>query len=346
MSVQCVKLCSVILLQHFGETVQTVGECLATAVQSRTLGTVVKTTGLSRAQCVQSLAVLLKFHLATVQPSRNGLCAEYALRIESVLLVLRYPRYVHLVQSRTRTGEMGAALVEELLRSGSQTATRLLARCCDDTAKYPAFEGALLELVQANYVLRAPRLIEVQSDGAAADAATADRLMPKFVSEPNLLYVPPKLSAIEWEKLRQNDDFETSDKGESGVFMLCVFIIQPLFPYASFRVADIFWQVNTDRFHQDFRDGLIISAMERKYDANAGECMRYILQQMYVGTEPWMIYSNPISLVDIRHLVEARVPNTDAAKYLEQYVNIFRKPAPGSVSVGCVWVFFCLIKRI
>lgn len=214
MSVQCVKLCSVILLQHFGETVQSVGNCLATAVQSRTLGTLIKTTGLTRAQCVHSLSVLIKFHLASAQPSRNGLCAEYALRIENVLLILRYPRYVHLVQSRPITGEMCAALVEELLRSGSQTATRLLARCCDNKSKYPNYEAALLELVQANYILRAPRLIELHVDGAADNSnATADRLVPKFVSEPNLLYVPPKLSAIEWDKLRQNDAFETSDKG-------------------------------------------------------------------------------------------------------------------------------------
>lgn len=63
--------------------------------------------------------------------------------------------------------------------------------------------------------------------------------------------------------------------------------------------------------------------MERKYDSNAGECMKYILQQMYVCTQPWMTYSNPITLVDIRHLVEARVPNTEVAKYLDQYLNIF-----------------------
>lgn len=84
-----------------------------------------------------------------------------------------------------------------------------------------------------------------------------------------------------------------------------------------------------DRFHQDFRDTLMTSAVERKYDANAGECMKYILQQMYVCTQPWMTYSNPISLVDIRHMAEARSANTELIKFLDQYVNILRE---------CDWV--------
>lgn len=90
-------------------------------------------------------------------------------------------------------------------------------------------------------------------------------------------------------------------------------------------LADIFWLVNMDRFHQDFRDTLMTSAVERKYDANAGECMKYILQQMYVCTQPWMTYSNPISLVDIRHMVEARSPSAELLKFLDQYVTILRE---------------------
>lgn len=56
--------------------------------------------------------------------------------------------------------------------------------------------------------------------------------------------------------------------------------------------SDIFWYVNFKRFHQEFRDSLMISAIEKKIDTNAGECFKFILQQMYTRTEPWQIVKN------------------------------------------------------
>lgn len=96
--------------------------------------------------------------------------------------------------------------------------------------------------------------------------------------------------------------------------------IQNLYTWLFF--IDIYWMVNTDRFHQDFRDSLMISGIERKIGTNAGECMKYILQQMYVCTQPWLSYSNPISFVDIKHLVEAKSMNTEMIKFLDQYLAI------------------------
>lgn len=94
MSVQYGKLCSVILQQHFGETVQKVGDCLLSAIQSRTLSMIIKSTGLTKTEVSHALAILLKFRLAKFHLSKNELFIEYSLNIESVLLILRYPRYV------------------------------------------------------------------------------------------------------------------------------------------------------------------------------------------------------------------------------------------------------------
>lgn len=66
----------------------------------------------------------------------------------------------------------------------------------------------------------------------------------------------------------------------------------------------------------------MISAIERKIDANAGECMKFILQQMYLYSKPWISYSNPISLVDIKHLIDAKSLNLELMKYLDQYISI------------------------
>lgn len=195
------------------------------------------------------------------------------------------------VQTKQNNGQEAASIIEELLRAGSQTASKLLARCCDDKANYSLFEDTFVELCQTNYIFRAPTLV-------ASNPETA--LAPKFTIDENNLFTPPKLSAVEWENLRRDDTIETSDK-------------------------DIYWLVNTDRFHQDFRDAMMISAIERKIDTNAGECLKYILQQMYNCSQPWLSYSNPISFVDIRHLVEGKSMNLELIKYLDQYVSILCK---------------------
>lgn len=45
--------------------------------------------------------------------------------------------------------------------------------------------------------------------------------------------------------------------------------------------------MNFDRLHQDFRDNIMTTAVERKMGASAAECFKYILQQMYEKTDAW-----------------------------------------------------------
>lgn len=44
-----------------------------------------------------------------------------------------------------------------------------------------------------------------------------------------------------------------------------------------------------DKFHLDFRDSVMLSAITRQLDVNAAECLKFILQIMYTKTEPWQI---------------------------------------------------------
>lgn len=92
MSIQLGKLCSLILLQHFGENVQKVGDCLYAAVQSCTVSVIIKSTGLTKPEVTHALAVLIKFRLAKFAASKNELYAEYSINKENVLHILRYPR--------------------------------------------------------------------------------------------------------------------------------------------------------------------------------------------------------------------------------------------------------------
>lgn len=210
MSVKNAKLCSVLLLQHFGESVQSVGDCLFSAVQSRTLTTIIKNTGLTKSTVTHALAILLKFRLARFQPSKNELYAEYMLIRENVLLLLRYPRYVHLVNTKLKNGATAASIVEELLLSGSQTATRLLAKVCDDKTQFGMYEDTFLDLCQLNYIFRTPALVGPTGDQDGS-------LVPRFAVDETYLYIPPKLSSAEWDKMRNDERFESTDKGKKQI---------------------------------------------------------------------------------------------------------------------------------
>lgn len=52
--------------------------------------------------------------------------------------------------------------------------------------------------------------------------------------------------------------------------------------------------VNLDRFHQDFRDEIMVKAIERQIDLNASECFQFILQIMYSRTDPWFPVSSSL----------------------------------------------------
>ncbi|XP_037027606.1 DNA-directed RNA polymerase III subunit RPC3 [Bradysia coprophila] len=288
MSIQLAKLCSIIFERHFGKNVQIVGDCLFAAIQSRSLSMIVKNTGLPRSDVAHALAILIKFRLVKFDASANESFAEYSLNRDSILLILRFPRYVHLIQ--TKFGMVAAALVEELLRSGSQTASKLIAHCFDSKTKTSLTEhrDAFNELCQSMYVFRAPVVANKEQENVG---------VPRLQIDEHNLFATVDLDLNEITKLKEDSTVVTKDK-------------------------DVYWMVNTDRFHQEFRDELILSAVERKINPSASEVMKHILHQMYLRTKPWEPSSNPIPFVEIRQLVEKESSNLELIKYLDQYVSI------------------------
>lgn len=92
MSADYSHLCSAILEQCFGKVVQAVADCLFSAT-TRTLSQIVSSTKFTRKEVGLALAVLIKFRLVSFEPSKsNPFLAEYALRREDVICLLRYSR--------------------------------------------------------------------------------------------------------------------------------------------------------------------------------------------------------------------------------------------------------------
>lgn len=164
----------------------------------------------------------------------------------------------------------------------------MLAQCTDNSVKgnFEEHKNAFIDLCTSCYIFRAPKR-DIESTS----------IIPKFIVEEHTLFQAPTINLQEVLELKTNPDAITSD-------------------------SNVLWLVNTDRFHQDFRDALLISAIERKIDGNAAECVKFIIQQMYVNTQPWAKCSNPINYVDISHLIERKSTNSELAKYLNEYLNI------------------------
>lgn len=99
--------------------------------------------------------------------------------------------------------------------------------------------------------------------------------------------------------------------------------------------TEVYWCVNFDRFHQDFRDILISNAVARRFDENAGELMRILLQLMYVRTQPWENSSNPVPFAEIKEAVRKRVGNNDKNNqllaYLDHYLTVLAEDESGFI---------------
>jgi DNA-directed RNA polymerase III subunit RPC3 len=236
--------------------------------------------------------VLVQYRLVKFNAlETNENLAEYVLLHDKILLFLRYPRYIYFIQKKL--GNSSALLVEELLKSGMEAAEAI--------------------------IIRAYAHSDTKSDQSLKEFRDAfkDLVCEKyFIRSPEVSEDPvPQLKVIQHEVF-VNPELDLKElKGlvESGA--------EP--------TSNAFWTVNFDKFHQNFRDKVLVDAIERQVDANAGECFQYILQLMYNKTDPWAVTSNPISYIEIKQLVERKSTNAELVKYVEQYMSIIEKDECG-----------------
>lgn len=103
---------------------------------------------------------------------------------------------------------VAAALIEELLRSGSQTASKLIAHTFDDKTKTSLTEhrDAFNELCQSMYVFRAPIVTNKEQENAA---------VPKLQIDEHNLFTTVDLDLNEIIKLKDDETVVTKDRGKS-----------------------------------------------------------------------------------------------------------------------------------
>lgn len=218
--------------------------------------------------------------------------AEYGLLPENVLLVLRYSRYMCHIQSKF--GHEAALIVEELLRSGMDTASNLIQRSVANSEEKDKkvvlkHRDRIVELIEKLYLIRAP-------SPQPFEAETED--VPVLIVDVPSLFLPPDIdvkrlmSSIEGQKFERSSDY------------------------------DVYWMLNFERFHQDFRDALLRCTVEAKIDSSASELLQFLLQLMYTKTDPWEAASSPIGYHEIKGTCEKNSETKELVRYVEQYIQV------------------------
>ncbi|XP_040394809.1 DNA-directed RNA polymerase III subunit RPC3 isoform X2 [Cygnus olor] len=289
-----IKLCSLLLREHFGEIVERVGTLLVRA-GAQPLRMLVGDTGLSLEQVKKALCVLLQHNLATFQLQKRG-AVEYEARGERVLRILRYPRYIY--AAKTLYGDTGELLVEELLLNGKMTMSAAVRKVADRltetmedgrTMEYADVSSTFVRLADTHLVRRCPLLPEAPQ-GPAAPPAPA----PTLVLNEKDTYAVPRLNLTGRGKRRRSCD-EEEDGGRRAKK-------QKQDAEGTEPPPDdgIYWQVNLERFHQHFRDQAIVSAVANRMDQTSSEIVRTMLRMSEVTTSSGAPYTQPLSSNEVR----------------------------------------------
>ncbi|XP_003703384.3 RNA polymerase III subunit C [Megachile rotundata] len=285
MSLICRKLCSSILYEHFGQIVQSVGEDLL-KYGTKPLGLIRYTTKLPLTKIKEALCVLIKYGIVTHHRNEKGV--EYSLNYEKILMILRYPRYMFFV--KTVCGDESEMMLEEVLKCGYITASDLIIKTYKKIEQSPSELQASVPVLKDKFdlLIKDQFLIRSLYTESVEEAAP---IKPDFmIPDLNLTAITKKIGGA------------NADCGDDKIY----------------------WEVNFDRFTQDLRDQIIVSAMHKRLDENAGELMRQLLFLMYLRTASWADTSNPIPLTEIKDAVK-KINYPSLTQYLDQYLRLIEE---------------------
>ncbi|NXD46386.1 RPC3 polymerase, partial [Copsychus sechellarum] len=258
------RLCSLLLQEHFGEIVEKVGNSLL-RTGPRPLRLLVGDTGLLPDQVKKALCVLIQHSLVRYEVQPRG-SVEYEARSERILRILRYPRYIY--TAKTLYGDPGELLVEELLLHGHLPMSCAVARVADrltetmedgKTMDYTEVSSTFVRLADTHFIQRCPIVPESPRNSKAPPAPA-----PALAIAEKDMYVVPQLSLVGKGKRRHSCDEEEEgehkakrQKQEGG-------------SSETYPDDGIYWQVNLERFHQHFRAQALVSAVASRMDQVCG----------------------------------------------------------------------------
>uniref|UniRef100_A0A452HEN9 DNA-directed RNA polymerase III subunit RPC3 n=1 Tax=Gopherus agassizii TaxID=38772 RepID=A0A452HEN9_9SAUR len=255
-----IKLCSLLLQEHFGEIVEKIGTHLI-KTGSQPLRVIANDTGMSLDQVKKALCVLIQHNLVTYQLQKRGF-VEYEASCSRVLRILRYPRYIY--TAKTLYSDMGELIVEELLLNGKMTMSAVVRKVANrltetmedgKTMDYGEVSNTFVRLADTHFIQRCPMAPETTETSDAPPPP-----VPTLAVNEKDMYMVPNLNLIGKGKRRRS--FDDEDDGEHKAKR------QKQDADSKEPPPDdgIYWQANIDRFHQHFRDQAIVSAVANRMD--------------------------------------------------------------------------------
>uniref|UniRef100_A0A3Q1EPS9 DNA-directed RNA polymerase III subunit RPC3 n=1 Tax=Acanthochromis polyacanthus TaxID=80966 RepID=A0A3Q1EPS9_9TELE len=314
MTAQEVRLCGLLLREHFGEVVEKVGtQLLRSGAQN--LRTIIHETGLSVDLVKKSLMVLVQHGACLFSSGRKGPGSptEYRSGCDRILRILRYPRYIY--TAKTLYGDTGELIIEELLQRGHMTMSGTVKTVADRLTQnmeegrsmdYSEVSSAFSKLVETHFLQRCPPLAGAGTADSTNPAPGATPSFPDCYKVPHMTLVgrgKRQLTAEDGEDQRnaKRQKMDPEAHGDEGIY----------------------WQVNFERFHLHFRDQAIISAVANKLDQTSSEIVRTMLRMSEVTTSPAATCTKPLSANEIFRSLPAsyNIPRPILDQYLTLLVD-------------------------
>ncbi|XP_051812937.1 DNA-directed RNA polymerase III subunit RPC3 isoform X2 [Acanthochromis polyacanthus] len=327
MTAQEVRLCGLLLREHFGEVVEKVGtQLLRSGAQN--LRTIIHETGLSVDLVKKSLMVLVQHGACLFSSGRKGPGSptEYRSGCDRILRILRYPRYIY--TAKTLYGDTGELIIEELLQRGHMTMSGTVKTVADRLTQnmeegrsmdYSEVSSAFSKLVETHFLQRCPPLAGAgtadstnPAPGATPATPSTPAAPPTPESFPDCYKVPHMTLVGRGKRQLTAEDGEDQRNAKR----------QKMDPEAH-GDEGIYWQVNFERFHLHFRDQAIISAVANKLDQTSSEIVRTMLRMSEVTTSPAATCTKPLSANEIFRSLPAsyNIPRPILDQYLTLLVD-------------------------
>ncbi|XP_053448129.1 DNA-directed RNA polymerase III subunit RPC3 isoform X1 [Nycticebus coucang] len=314
-----IKLCSLLLQEHFGEIVEKIGVHLI-RTGSQPLKVIAHDTGTSQDQVKKALCVLIQHNLVIYQVHKRGV-VEYEAQCSRVLRMLRYPRYIY--TTKTLYSDTGELIVEELLLNGKLTMSAVVEKVADrltetmedgKTMDYAEVSNTFVRLADTHFVQRCPLVPTTDSSDPGPPPPA-----PTLVINEKDMYLVPKLSLIGKGKRRRSSDEDAAGEPKAKRPKHTTDNKEPFLPQP---IPDdgIYWQANLDRFHQHFRDQAIVSAVANRMDQTSSEIVRTMLRMSEITTPSGAPFTQPLSSNEIFRSLP--VGYNISKQVLDQYLTL------------------------
>ncbi|WAR00666.1 RPC3-like protein [Mya arenaria] len=299
MAISMSKNCKCILHDHFGELAETVGYYLSRKSACH-LRDIINGTKVPVDRVKKVLSILIQQNLVEFEKNKRGQ-TEYMLNHDRVMWRNRIPRYIHC--GKSLYGDAAELVIEDIVQNGQVTMIDTVENVTDKLNE--ALENADVSVVYEKFKCLAQTHF-LQQCVNPLDPPLKNEMDERDVT--SLYTVPPLTSGSKKRKHSVGDSDQPQAKRIKTE------------PGTQASTDEVYWRINYSRFHQYFRDQMLIKAMSSKIDKRAGDILQTMLRLSEVKSEELALTTSPLAFNEIFHALPKEL--NISRHTCEQYLNI------------------------